>query len=188
MWEKSALPQGAQSGGNGWEAPSSVRLIPPDPWAPRWRPAPAKYWAAPRRYCPLAHQNLGTGSPGRRGWGRGGGAIPAGIFPGRARLFSHPTLWKFLLLPNNIIKPPRQVGSLLPTSPSHTVLLPAHTLTPTIGVPHLAVPSFRSPGWGGGRRGREKPLLEVHLCVQVPKTSGQFFWQANPISVCSARI
>lgn len=86
----------------------------------------------------------------------------------------------FLALPNNDDKPPRQAESLLPESPSHPVLPPAHTFKPTLRVPRLAAQLQE-------RGGAKPPARGASVC----SGSDDFravFWQANPISVCSVRI
>lgn len=104
MREESAPPPGAQSGDGGWEAPTSERP------QVRGRPSTTVGTPAAARAC----QGLGftaavlptdSPKPGKAialALGLGPGehsAIPAGI--------SHPTLLKFLLLPNNDIKAPK---------------------------------------------------------------------------------
>lgn len=99
-------------------------------------------------------QTMSRGRPrsaSRKGHVRCGDGTPGGI----------------LLLPNDDDKPPQQAESLLRTSPSHPVLPPAHTLTPTLGVPGSAALSCRSAVG-------LSPRPEVRQFAQVPTTSGQF--------------
>lgn len=117
---------------------------------------------------------------------RGGGAIPAGIFPGKPGPFPIQHFGNSFCCQTTSSRHPGKWGPFFLPQP-YCAPACADTHTHIRGAP-LGCAQLQEP-WGGGGAEREaKPLLEVHLCVQVPKTSGQFFWQANPISVCSARI